>query len=355
MKKLAIVCPKPPWFNEGEAKVVKEHSLRLAKKFNLEIFCCDPSGKEAGIHNWNNIKVHVYKGFTNAYLFSWKLFKDLKKEEFDIVHVHGFTTFMPLVTSLLKENTSRLIFQPHYHPIGSTFWFDKFRKVYDPIIGNFIINKSDKIICVSNYEKKELEKKYDIKGKVRVLYNGIDTNMFKRVRPFKSRKKIILYVGRLEKYKNIQLIIEAMIFLKDCHFFIIGGGPYKNNLQRLIKKLNLDKNVKLLRNVKDKELRRWYKTCDIFITLSKVESFGLTVIESLAAGKPVIVNYETSLAELSDKFKEVIPVKIKDISIEELAKTIKKNINRKIKVNVNLGEYNWSNIVKEIIGVYNEK
>ena len=359
--KLAILCPKPPWFNEGQAKVVKEHALRLSKKFNLEIFCCDPSGKETGIHNWNNINVHVYKGYTNSYLFSLRLFKDLKKRKFDIIHAHGFTIFMPLVASLLKRNTKKLIFQPHYHSTGSNFWFKILRKIYDPTVGKFIISRSDKILCNSEYEKNKLEEKYNPdKRKLQITYHGINLSEFKKARPFNLRtkdKKIIIYIGRLEKYKNIHLIIETIKHLKNYHLFIIGTGPYKESLQRLINKLNLKNQIEILENVEDKDIPKWYKTCDIFITLSEVESFGLTVIEALASGKPVIVNYATSLAELADKFKEIIPVNAQSISPEELAEVIKKSSNKTKtnKINPEFKTYNWDSIIKEIVKVYDEK
>lgn len=356
MKKLAIICPKPPWFNEGQARVVREHSIRLSKKFNVEIFCCDPSGKELGIHNWNNIKIHVYKGYNSAYLFSYQLFKELKKREFDIIHSHGFTTFMPLLACFIKTN--KLIFQPHYHPIGSTLSLKILRKIYDPIIGKFIIKKSNKILCVSEYERNKLIKKLKIKeNKIKVIYDGIDYESFVKAKPFKTNKKLILYIGRLEKYKNIHPIIRAMQYIKNYDFFIIGRGPYKDNLQNLIKELNLEKNVKILSDVNDEDVRRWYKTCNIFMTLSKIESFGLTVIEALASGKLVIVNNKMSLSELANKFKgRVIPINLDEISSKKLSNVIKKNINKKININnISLNDFNWDNITKKIIGVYNEK
>lgn len=347
MKKLAIICPKPPWFNEGQARVVKEHGLRLGKNFDLEIFCCDPSGKEVGMRDWNNIKVHVYKGYSKDYLFSLKLFNDLRKMEFDIVHSHGFTTFLPLAACFVKAK--RRIFQPHFHPRGSTGLLNMLRSIYDPIFGRFIVNKSHKIFCVSKYESEELLKKYNIKDKIKVIYDGIDYNSFKKAKPFKTNRKIILYVGRLEKYKNVHLLINSMAHLNDYDLVIIGNGNYKNNLIELVKKLKLN-NVKILDKVSDSDTRRWYKTCKVFVTLSEIESFGLTVVEALASGKPVIVNDCMSLSELADKFKEVTRVKAKQISDRELAEVIKKNINKK--VNVNLSDFNWDNIVKKMIGEY---
>ena len=115
--------------------------------------------------------------------------------------------------------------------------------------------------------------------------------------------KLILYVGRLEKYKNIHLIIPALKHLpEDYYLYIIGEGPYQTDLIKLIKNLNLTKHVKILGHLSDKETNQWMKTSSVFITLSDIEAFGITVLEALAANTPVIVNNKGGLSELADKF-----------------------------------------------------
>ncbi|MFH1209976.1 MAG: glycosyltransferase family 4 protein [archaeon] len=351
--KIGIIAPKPPWFNEGQPKVLREQLLRFKKKNKIEVYCCDPYKGNKKVVKWNKIKINVYKGFTNSYLFSNKLYKDIKNQEFDIIHSHGFTTFMPLVAAILKKNTKKLIFQPHYHSEGSTILFKAFRKIYDPIIGNYILNKADKIICVSEYEKNLLIKKNKkIKDKIRVIPNGVDIERFERAKPLKFQGKLILYVGRLEKYKNIHKIIKTMKFLsEDFYLNIIGNGPYKEELGKLINKLNLNNQVNILSGLSNTEVAREYKTCSIFITLSDIEAFGITVLEALASGKPVITNDTTALSEFVEKFKGAVKgVKVNKISAQHLAEIIKKQEGKKIKVN--LEDYNWDKIAKRLEECY---
>jgi len=327
--KITVFAPKPYWFNEGQPKVLKEHNKRM----DLEIYCTDPTGKECG--NYKN--VHVYKSYTNAYLFCPKLFCCKKTDK---ILAHGYTTFLSLI-ALFK--CKELYFMPHYHPIGSSPLFKLFRTIYDPTIGKLLFNKSKKIFCVSEFEKKEIVSKFQINPKkIIVIYNGIDLNKFNNSHPYFVNKKIILYVGRFEKYKNIQLLMKAMKYLPDYELKIIGSGPYLSELKKI-----LIPQIEIIKNLSDSEVARWYKTCSVFVTLSDIEAFGLTVVEALASGKPVVVNDATSLSEFADKYNCVKKIKVHKQNSIELAKLIEQTSKIKIK-NVDLSDYNWDKICKEI-------
>ena len=326
----AIFSQETPWKKGGIGRVLKEHLRRLNP---TEVFCVDQNPEEVGKLG----KVTVFRAYNRIYLFSPKLLFVPKQKK---ILAHGFTTFIPLVAVLKTEN---LYLIPHYHPIGSTAFIRLIRPIYDKSIGKFILHKAKKIFCVSEFEREHLIKNFNLDSKKLItVYNGVDLERFKNAKAYPSKKKIILYVGRLEKYKNVQLLIRAMEFLPDFKLVIIGNGSYKQELE----KISQNKPIVILSSLNDTEVARWFKTCAIFVTLSSIEAFGITVIEALASGQPVLVNKATSLLEFT-RFKQVKGVDIKSLKLEDLAKII--DMHSKIKIeDLDLSQFEWD-LITDVI------
>ena len=348
---IAIVCPFPPWFNGGVETVIRETSKHLIHKYDIEIFCTDPAGKEIGTHTWQEIPVHVFKSFPNNFYFaSPKLLKALKNTDFDMIHAHSLNSFMPIAASIAKNNKP-LILNPHYHPKGSQIHYALLKSLYDPIFAKYVFNKSDEIICVSNIERDLLRKKSKKLNQIQVIPNGIDLKIIEDAPTMETKERFILYVGRIEKYKNIQNIVQTLPYLPDDYsFYIVGNGSYKPELTGIIEKNNLSKRVKILSGLSNEEVYKLMKGADVFVTLSELEAFGITAIESLAAGTSVIVNNKGGLSELAAKHKAISAFEVEDNNQKKLADLIMEKSG--IAVNTDLSEYRWENIVKKIGGIY---
>jgi glycosyltransferase involved in cell wall biosynthesis len=138
------------------------------------------------------------------------------------------------------------------------------------------------------------------------------------------------------------------------HFYIIGSsGSYKSELVSLVRQLNLEDRVRILENVSDTEKYRWLKSCTVFINLSGVEAFGITVLEALAAGRPVIINEQGGLSEFGQRFSGVYPIAI-DRNQSNMDEVLSRTINgiKDISPKVDLEEYNWDRIVERIETIY---
>lgn len=332
---------------------MKEISERLAVKYDVEVICADLSdGVCSEIEEINGVKVKRFRSIStkNAYFFAPQIFSYLKESDFDIIHAHNYHAFPALFASLAKDKKN-FIFTPHYHGVGSTS-FRTFLHIPYKFIGSKILNRAEKIICVSNYERDLVIKNFGREENIFVIPNGINLKEIRKVKPFEFDRNLILYLGRLEKYKNIHLVIKAMKYLPDDFLYIGGPGSYERELRILIRKLGLDDRVRLLGFVSEEEKYRWMNTCSLFINLSSIEAFGMNVLEALAAGKPVIVNNEGGLKELSEKFESVFPfhVEVDEASLKKLAEMIEEI--RGMEVKDYLGEYDWDNIVKRIEKVY---
>jgi glycosyltransferase involved in cell wall biosynthesis len=105
-----------------------------------------------------------------------------------------------------------------------------------------------------------------------------------------NRPLKLLYVGRISKEKNLDVLAKSFIKLceerQDCQLVLAGGGPYRPELQEMLK----DYPVTFLGYLDQKELAQYYAASDIFVFPSTTDTFGNVIIEALASGLPVIVS-----------------------------------------------------------------
>jgi len=159
----------------------------------------------------------------------------------------------------------------------------------------------DKIIVNSpnmKHSSKELEKFHD---KIEVIPLFVDTTHFyyreknKReflLSRFKNKKeKIVMYIGRLGRFKGLEYLIEAFQNLdKKNGLVIIGKGIKEKELKTKVQELNLEDDILFLDHVPYEELPEYYSSADLFVlpSIDRGEAFGLVAIEAMACGVPVI-------------------------------------------------------------------
>lgn len=345
--RVLILSPRAPWIPGGVEKVVKETTTRLVNKEDIEIWC---KGKENNTTKWRGIRVRTFK--TLPFGLSPSLIKELRKaqEMFDIIHIHGTSNLYPLEALLVIDDWKKVVVSPHYHPRGSNALFRLTKPIYDMAVVSKYLRKADKIVCVSKTEKNIVLDKFKLpRDKVRVIYNGVPID---KIRAFKSKKipkqneVSILYFGRLEKYKNVHVLIESLKYLPDTFvLYIVGRGSYERELRNLTKNLKLEKRVKFLGFLLEDDLYALLHSVNIVINLSEIEAFGIMVIESLVANKPVIVNDKLGLRELVEYFTESI-VPIDEPTPKNVAEIIRMlSTKRKVKAR-GLKKFRWKRITK---------
>jgi 1,2-diacylglycerol 3-alpha-glucosyltransferase len=144
-------------------------------------------------------------------------------------------------------------------------------------------------------------KEFNLKKYIKIssaLRNKILSDFRINKRNFK-KTKILLYAGRLAKEKNLLLLLKLIkrINYNDVVLVIVGQGPEKDFLEDEIAKNNLQHKIKIYPAAQDyKALIPYYKAADVFITPSKQEAQGLTILEAMASGTPVVCfkNFGTS-------------------------------------------------------------
>ncbi len=178
------------------------------------------------------------------------------------------------------------------------------------------VRESDSLVAASEIEMSELMQLYGADPeKICILPCGVDTELFQPLRQIDAREalgrdesheRLLLFVGRIEQIKGIDVLLDAMgrllakrPFLRDELCLVVIGGAIDpeedgaetekfNELRRLIRQHSIEGNVDLIGSVDQRQLAIWYDAADICVVPSLSESFGLVALESMACGTPVV-------------------------------------------------------------------
>lgn len=166
--------------------------------------------------------------------------------------------------------------------------------------------KADKVLTVSHDMARELNN-YGFKGDVEVIRNGTDhIKGFPEATKKKDDSGVVnfLFCGHLIKIKNIQFSLRALGLLKreegfnNFKFYLVGRGPYKKNLEKIIKKENLQDNVVFTGFIKDRtEIANIYAKADLFLFPSIFDNDGLVICEASQMGTPTLSLKDTGSSE----------------------------------------------------------
>lgn len=335
---------------------IKNIAERLAKRgYEIEVYTADRKKELLTEENINNIRVKRFRSFApnNAYyLPTINMLHALKNTDAHIVHAHNIQAFPMLYTCLAKNNNSKLILTMHTG--ASTRFRNILFSIYLALIRNQIIKKADVIISVSEFEKDIIVSKLNVDpSKVIVIPNGINEDILnlKRI----DDEFTLLSVGRLERFKNFDKVIEALHILhkryglKDARLTIVGKGSDKDRLIKMIKSFNLNDYVTIKSDLSREELLREYAKAKIFLLPSEYESYGIAAVEAIALRIPTIVNNRSALREFVDDGSAIgiDP----PITGDKVADAIVKAVNFR-PLNANGRIITWDKVVDKLEKVY---
>jgi glycosyltransferase involved in cell wall biosynthesis len=180
-----------------------------------------------------------------------------------------------------------------------------------------------KNIAVSNAVKEFMvESNVSYADKIEVIYNGIEPTKTK-AKIFNDDQKIMIgTVGTLFELKGFQFLIKALPIVRrefpEVYLEIIGEGPYKKDLERVVKKQKMGKYVKFAGFQAD--IEKSLAELDLYIQPSVSESFGLAIVQAMSVGLPVVATRTGGIPEVVTEGKSGLLVEAGDH--KELAKAI---------------------------------
>ncbi len=297
-------------------------------------------------------------------------FDDALPTDADIIHYPYFDLFFQTLPTKSKikrvvtiHDVIPLVFPEHF-PSG-------IRGSINLFLQKNALKNVDAIICDSETSKKDVTEKLSYaREKIHVVYLA-PGSIFKKINDksklskiteqFNLPRKFLLYVGDVNWNKNLKNLLEAVKIAK-CNIVMVGKSlidlniPQSKEIEKQIKDLKIEKNVKKTGYVSDENLVAIYNLAKVTILPSHYEGFGLSVLESMACGTPVICSNNSSLSEINGNLAmycdpespEDIAQKISEAlnSSEEESKSLSSNLIE------HASTFTWRKAAKETIKVY---
>lgn len=176
------------------------------------------------------------------------------------------------------------------------------KKLYRFIMDKISISLSEKIVCVSESQKKGVIKIRNADpGKIKVIYNGVDINKFRPAPKTDTSGRVTIgTVGSLRREKGLDILLKAaqevLMQCPSAFFVIVGEGKERNLLQDMAVKLGIEDNVSFLGERSDVE--KIIPCFDIACSSSRTETFPLVILEYMSCGVPVVATSVGGVPEM---------------------------------------------------------
>lgn len=244
-----------------------------------------------------------------------KKIKKIAAMNLDVIHCHSEFTMGRVAKRAAKKLKIPFVYTYHTMYEDYTHYLAKRgTKILKKMvigIGLYYANFADHVILPTSKVATKFAS-YGFTGPSSIIPTGIDLSRFKASfmdaskEPLKASIKRpyphFIFVGRISHEKSIQPLIEAVSMLHakqiKCYLTIVGDGPDKKAYEQFTRDQNLDEFIAFTGMVAQSEIPYYYQCADYFVSFSKTETQGLTYIEALASGTPVLAYKDDHLEEI---------------------------------------------------------
>jgi 1,2-diacylglycerol 3-alpha-glucosyltransferase len=232
----------------------------------------------------------------------------------DIIHIQSHFAVSRHVAKVAKKLKIPIIGTNHFMPENLVHYLHMPQIMSETLkrtAWNYFLKTFNTLDAVTSPTQAaaDLLKSIGLKKPVQVISNGIDLRIFKpendgaylKPKYGISNQPVLLFVGRLDKEKNLDLIINSLVKVVDkipLKFVIAGTGAERDSLEALVKQLGLQANVIFAGFVPDADLPNLYALASCFIIAGTAELQSIVTMEAMATGMPVIAVKAMALPEL---------------------------------------------------------
>jgi len=234
-----------------------------------------------------------------------------KTRDFDIIHLHNYRTF----PNMVMHRYSRIYGVPYvlqaHGSLPRIMSKGTWKLAFDVLWGKTILRDATRVIAVTPKETKQYRDAGVPENKIAVIPHGIDLTEFASLPArgdFRQKygiddtRKIVLYLGRIHEIKGLDLLLNAFAGLTRtvAEVTLVIAGPddgYLTRLKKLTETLDLTDKIIYTGALYQRDKLGAYVDADVYVLPSRYEIFGITVLEALACGTPVIVTDRCGLAD----------------------------------------------------------
>lgn len=308
--KIGITC-YPTYGGSGVVATELGHALAALGHEVHFVSYAIPRRLDRFIENvfFHEVEMSTYPLFENPlYTLSLtsKMIEVIEYEKLDLMHVHyaiPHAVSAYLAQQVLRKANKKIKFITTLH--GTDITLVGLEPSFMPLV-KFTIEESDGVTAVSRFLKEKTLTNYNIQKDIEVIYNFIDTEIYKpqsseafRHHIAPGGEKVLVHTSNFRVVKRVTDAIRILERVKKeipTKLVLVGDGPDRSECERLARELNLHKDVVFLG--KQDALVEILNAADIFLMPSQSESFGLSALEAMACEKPVISTSVGGLPEL---------------------------------------------------------
>ena len=270
-------------------------------------------------------RVYRYRSFAFRGMksFSPELFLYIRRrqQEYDLVHVHDIHGTPSLAVGMFCHGP--VVLSPYYHGINDSKLTRAFNRAYQPALRKLLGNVRA-VTCNSAAEARLFKKDFpNLANRVRFNHLAPDTRItLERDRQL-AEVPIMLIISRLVDYKRVDVVLRSIPILETrVNLIVLGEGPERAHLEALASEIHNGSTVSFVGEASDSVRRDWLSRADVFISMSTRESFGLSVVDALAAGARVCVSNIPAHSEIRDMAPSNVWLIEADASPADLARLI---------------------------------
>ena len=325
-------------------------------------------------------KSPFFSSIINYFGYGLQIALDLRKNDFDIVHIHNFSQFVPLIR----------FFNPHIKIVLHMHceWLSQL----DDRMIEHRVEKTDLVVGCSEYVINKIKQRFPKQAeKIYCVYNGVNLNVFssqvQNIEKDDSNVIRLLYVGRVSPEKGIHILLDAFQILYKRHNNLelnivgsAGSAPYEymvlisddprvkglapfyqgwrkrdNYFSSLTSQLppELGKNVKFVGAVPHSEVVNYYHRSDLLVNPSFTEAFGMSLVEAMACKVPVVATLTGGMIEIIEGNQGGLLVEVGDVNrmvdaISEIIENDKLRSSMVVSKLSDLEKYTWLVISEDL-------
>ncbi len=273
-----------------------------------------------GVIRIPSIPFRKWKEFRIGLIYPYSVIKKIRDLNLDIIHTQTEFSVCLMARLLARRmgipvvHTYHTMYEDYAHYIAKKNFNKRIATKLSKVGSKLYLNECASVIAPSEKTKNAL-RNYGVMNYIEVIPTGIKLDNFKKGLYSKEElegkrkeiginpdEKVILYLGRVSEEKGIDVIIKQMpdVLCKrpDARLVIVGDGPKRKELESLSHKLKLSDRIIFTGKVPWNETGLYYQLADLFVSTSKTETQGLTILEAMSAGTPIIVRHDDNIKEL---------------------------------------------------------
>lgn len=280
----------------------------------------------------------------------------------DIVHALG--TFYPWATLATFVRNEYPVVMTQYGIVTEELKYTpnsfSFSTLFSILHEKYVINKVTNIIVPASSLNDFINK---TTSNIYVIPHGIEFEKIQKIQSHNIEKHDIFLIAELRKIKGIDILIKVIPVviesIPDLSVYLAGYGYQKNELENLVKKLKLEKHVKFLGFISEKNKYQYYKSSKIIVIPSRWDVLPITLYEAMASGKPVVASNVGGIPDAIDDGKtgflfesenevDLAEKIVKLLKDKKLRDEMGKSAKEKAK------QFEWSKIAEKTVEVYKE-